>query len=202
MKQNHTSADNNNEQGFILILVLIMLVITSLLGTFASRTSIIEVQIAGNDKVMKQTFYQADGGSELGSRLTEENIFCPQGFSSDDLTIGPNSDIFIEDRNFIKEDDYSIDVGDNPANRHAYFPVGYNTDAPHTNLLFASTAHMNPGNAVQSMAGYEGRGRGAAAGGGQIITDIWSQHYGKTKSETVVHSQWQHIIGIEGTCSY
>lgn len=193
---------NNKEQGFILILVLMMLVITAILGTVALRTSTIEVQIAGNDKVMKQTFYEADGGSELGSRLTEENLSCPQGFANDDLLIGTNSDIFIEERHFTILEDYTINIGDLDANRHAYFPAGYNAGEPHTNLAFASNARLSPGEGAQSMAGYEGRGRGAAAGGGQVITDIWSQHYGKTNSKAVVHSQWRHIIGIEGDCNY
>jgi len=198
----------NKEQGFVLILVLMLLVITSILGIVALRTSTVEIQIAGNDKVMKQTFYEADGGSELGARLTEENISCPQGFANDGIAISstPNSntdnDVYVEDKHFSNEDDYSLEIDDTTANRHAYFPAGYSTGDTHTNLLFASKSVLNPGNASQSMAGYEGRGRGAATGGGQIITDIWSQHYGKTKSEALVQSQWRHIIGIEGDCNY
>lgn len=183
----------------MLILVLMMLVITAILGTVALRTSTIEVQIAGNDKVMKQTFYQADSGSEMSSRLTEENLACAQGFTDDNITIGSNNNIFIEEHHFVNEDDYNIVIGD--ADRHAHFPAVYNTGDPHTNLAFSSSARLRPGSASQSMAGYEGRGRGAATGGGQVITDIWSQHFGANKSETVVRSQWRHIIGIEGECN-
>ena len=50
----------DNEQGFVLIASLLMLMILMIIGVAATNTTIIELQISGNDKLNKQTFYQAE----------------------------------------------------------------------------------------------------------------------------------------------
>ena len=54
-----------NENGAILIIALWVLLILSLLGSMALRTSQIELMIAGNDKLVKQAFYQAESAVNL-----------------------------------------------------------------------------------------------------------------------------------------
>jgi len=51
----------NNEQGFVLVAALMMLMILLVIGIAATNTTTIELQISGNDKLAKQTFYQAEG---------------------------------------------------------------------------------------------------------------------------------------------
>jgi type IV pilus assembly protein PilX len=53
-----------NERGSVLIIALIMLVLLTILGISASTTSDIEVQIAGNERNYKRTFYTANSGIE------------------------------------------------------------------------------------------------------------------------------------------
>ena len=45
-----------NEQGFILITSLLMLMVLLVIGIAATNTTTTELQIAGTDKVMKQNF--------------------------------------------------------------------------------------------------------------------------------------------------
>ncbi len=181
-------------------MALMMLVVVSLLGAVALRISSTEIQIAGNDKLQKQTFYEADGGSQVGARLVEENIACPQGFANDDITVGNNNEVHVAGKQFVNEEDFSLQVDD--SNRHAYLPPTYGAGDPHTNLAFASQVGLTAGSGAQSMAGYEGRGRGAAAGGSHVSTDIWSQRVGLQDSMSQIHSQWLHVIGVEGDCNY
>lgn len=64
----------NNEEGFVLVLSLMVLVVLTLLGITASRTSIIEVQIAGNDNKLKMDFYKAESAAhEMAQRLENED---------------------------------------------------------------------------------------------------------------------------------
>ncbi len=51
----------NNQQGFVLVASLMMLMILLVIGIAATNTTTIELQISGNDKLAKQTFYQAEG---------------------------------------------------------------------------------------------------------------------------------------------
>jgi len=53
---------NQSEQGSITVIALIILVVLTLLGITITRTSSIDVQIAGNEIPFKQNFYVAEGG--------------------------------------------------------------------------------------------------------------------------------------------
>ena len=56
------SVKNQNEQGSITVIALMILVVLTLLGITISRTSTIDIQIAGNEIPFKQNFYVAEGG--------------------------------------------------------------------------------------------------------------------------------------------
>lgn len=58
-----------------------MLLVLTMLGIAATTNTSIELQIAGNDRVHKETFYQAEAGAILGSELLEQNFNCSTGFS-------------------------------------------------------------------------------------------------------------------------
>ena len=75
-----------NEEGFVLITGLMILVILTLLGIAATRNTSIELQIAGNDKLHKETFYAAEADDILGTEVLEQNFACPVGFDP----TGPN----------------------------------------------------------------------------------------------------------------
>jgi hypothetical protein len=51
-----------NEDGSTLIIAVLILLLGTLIGIFATNTSIIEIQISGNDKFHKIAFYGADSG--------------------------------------------------------------------------------------------------------------------------------------------
>ncbi|MBW1971091.1 MAG: hypothetical protein JRI82_16645, partial [Deltaproteobacteria bacterium] len=90
----------NTENGSITVLALIMLALLTLLGISATMTSSIEVQIAGNDDRYKKALYEADGGTEVGFEMLEQNIACPVGFdfSGDEyLDISPDVRVHTKD---------------------------------------------------------------------------------------------------------
>jgi len=68
---NAEAKDNNkavypaghNEDGFVLVATLVILMLLVILGISTTTNTSIELQIAGNDKVYKQNFYQAEGGA-------------------------------------------------------------------------------------------------------------------------------------------
>ena len=58
----------NKEEGSILIVALIVLVLLTLLGIFATRTSEVEIQIAGNDMRYKRNVYSAEAVAMEGAQ--------------------------------------------------------------------------------------------------------------------------------------
>lgn len=59
---NSVQSIENDEQGFILVLALFMLVVLSLLGIFASKTTTVELQVAGNERAAQDIFYVSESG--------------------------------------------------------------------------------------------------------------------------------------------
>lgn len=201
----HAKKPLENEQGMVLIIALLFLLILSTLGIMSLNTSVTEVQIAGNNKVNRQSFSQADGGTEVGGTILEENISCPNGFNGPaPLQIGAievtADKLSTSQLNFwINETEPTVPYPSS-AERHIRFPA--NDAVPHTNIHFFGNSSLSTGNAIQMIAGYEGTGYAAAAGGGQLVTNIDSQHIGQVNSVSVVKTLWRHVIGQEGTCLY
>jgi len=195
----------DNEGGYVLIGVLLILVLLLVIGISSTTNTSLELQIATNDRIHKETFYQADGGTQLAVRLVEESLGTSSPFTALDANgilidpVSPNNTILIVDnslwdnvgsRNENSVSDTARDVayfsGGNPANVN-----------PHTNIIVDGVTSTVAGAGLQMLAGYEGKGKGTAGGGGQILYTIYSQHMGKTQSESVVKVEWRHVIGLE-----
>lgn len=207
MRQQNATNIIDDEQGMVLVISLLFLLILTILGIIATNASITEIQIAGNNKVNRQTFSQADGGTEAAGALLEENISCPTGFAGPaPLQIG-QAEITV-DKFALPETQLNFWINEiepanaYPSNTERHIRIHANDNAPHTNLHFFGNSSLSTGNAIQMLAGYEGTGYAAAAGGGQLVTNIDSQHIGMDNSVSTVRVHWRHIIGQEGTCSY
>ena len=191
-----------NEDGFLLVLTMFVLVVLTLIGISATNVSRIELQIAGNDRVHKETFYQADGGTEVGALLLEENIACPNGFSKSSIDAVTITDAL----NFGLNESEPTETYPSDTKRHIRYNsdvnVAANDTLPHTNLYFWGKTVPATGSAMQMVAGYEGAGYSAATGGGVMVTNIDSQHIGVQNSLSNIRVVWRHFIGHEGTCKY
>lgn len=216
------------EQGFVLVGALLILVILVLVGISATTSTILELQIAGAERVNRETFHSADGGTQLAARLVEESLGhtsgftkltaeantatkCPSGLTPgvlNDTTAGftPNTTILVCDNtlstNEVQRTPSDLSSLTGRAERDlAYYPNGYNSASPnaipHTNITMSGVTTVVQGAGLQMVAGYEGKGKGVAGGGGQILYTIFSQHMGRSNSESMVEVTWRHIIGLE-----
>ncbi len=201
----------NNENGYALLGTLLILVLLIVIGLVASTNTNLEIQIAGNDRIHKETFYQADGGAQIGIRMVEENLGSIGPFTAldaDNILVdpdNPNNRILIVDTTMWENEDPTRDettISD-AARDMAYFPGGYDPGLPdpdvnpHTNIIADGVTSLIEGTGGQMMAGYEGPGKGTAGLGSQILYSIYSQHMGRVQSESVVKVEWRHVIGLE-----
>nr|NJM02671.1 hypothetical protein [Desulfobacula sp.] len=201
----------NNENGYALLGTLLILVLLIVIGMAATTNTSLEIQIAGNDRIHKETFYQADGGTQIGIRLVEESIGNVGPFTAldaDGILIdpdSPNNTILIVDPALVDNEDLTRNQNtmSDTARDLAYFPGGYDAALPdpnistHTNIIADGVTSTVAGAGLQMLAGYEGKGKGTAGGGGQILYSIYSQHMGRSQSESVVKVEWRHVIGLE-----
>ncbi|MBB5346757.1 pilus assembly PilX N-terminal domain-containing protein [Desulfoprunum benzoelyticum] len=209
---------SQKEDGYVLVVALLVMAILSLLGIAGMNTSTFEMQVAGNDWNAKRTFYKADGGISRGIELLELNIACAPGFSGDiveDIHVKSKSlyfnspfDPYPATSPEIPGESDSVTTGislfDEPKVKYdaAYphniddFPPDYDVGY----LYFGGETKMLEGGALQMAAGYEGKGKSAAQGGVAKIYDIYSQFLGPKNSESIIVVNWRHMIGSEGTC--
>jgi len=184
----------SNQTGAAIVLVLLMVAVAIIIGVTAISTSNTELQIATQDVRHKMAFYAADGGTEYGAQILEENIACPGGFSVS--TIG-NLEV---DNPTLWMNASATKPSD--TNRDFYFPSGYTAGEPHTNMTVGGVTVLAAGGAIQMAAGYEGKGKGAPSGGAHIVYDINAEHLGRFNSKALVQLQWRHVVGQEGACIY
>lgn len=58
----------NNDEGFVLVLCLLIMMVLSVGGIMATRTSTTDVKIAGNERSIKNNLYQGEAVSTEGSQ--------------------------------------------------------------------------------------------------------------------------------------
>ena len=81
----------NNEQGFVLIASLMMLMVLMIIGIAATNTTTIELQISGNDKVQKMNFYVAESGWQLGVTWLDGLVVAPSRVNSSIVDVNNSS---------------------------------------------------------------------------------------------------------------
>lgn len=193
-----------NEQGFILVWSLLLLVVVTLLGAAAISTSIFENQMAANEGLHKMTFYQADGGTENGVALLKHNINCISGFGGSSLDGGIEIDgslNFWLANNVVTGIDMASDT-----NRDFYYPRGYAGTEPHTNGRVNGRSQLVTGANLPMLAGYEGKGKALGADGAFLEYEIKVEHIGLRNSRSAVSLTYrvdnQFAANPAGNCVY
>jgi hypothetical protein len=211
----HAKQMIRNEDGSVIFVAIVILILLTLMGMSVTSTSTIEVQIAGNENLHKEAFYFADGATDVGMELLEQNIACPIGFASDNLLIPPNNAVEVIDANFWLQSrppvppgtaftmaEFDEDDNDPSVLGERDIRIPNNDSEPHSNMLFYGNAVMSTGSSIMMAAGYEGKGKGSAAGGAYLLFNVYTRHFGKKGSEVLLMTLWRHVIGMEGDCKY
>jgi hypothetical protein len=71
-----------SQQGAALVIAIMILLLLTILGIYAVTTSTLETKIAGNERVLKDAFYSADGGIDCSRMvitlfITQQNPTLP-----------------------------------------------------------------------------------------------------------------------------
>lgn len=206
------------QEGFILVAAMMVLLILTIMGIAMNRNTTTEIQIAGNDKLHKETFYLADGGTEFAAEALEQNIAClvfaANGNGSTSL---PSGDIMLDgniavDQNSLQFWQNVIGTYSGLANsppypsenlRDMWLPPNFAAGQPHTNITVEGIADLSAGSSILFAAGYLGLGRSMAAGGVTLEYSIDAQHIGENNSESLIRVDYRHVVGREDPfCRY
>jgi hypothetical protein len=205
-ESNHWNLPLNNHRGSALVVALLMLVVLTLIGISATTTTTFELQIAGNDKSYKQAFYAADGATEMVGELMEQNIedrdwdkvdgsgqLSAAGTDIDGANPYYRGNVRVESPNPYMNRE-PMDGIPSDANRDVIYPKLANNSDPHTNIKAVGNTTLSTGSAVQLIAGYEGKGKGAAGGGAWITYDVRAERLDARDTEVRVRLGWRHVL--------
>jgi hypothetical protein len=198
-KTMRTSRLRRQEEGGIMLAALVMLVLMGIIGMAASSSSTTEFRIAANERLYRIAFYAADGATEAGTVLLERSI---EGRSTVSHTSGQAENVCTVD---VRNDDFWTNLNKPPTEDIRIKALG----RCDVNLLFwreraaqerSSGSQPTSGGALPLMAGYEGRGKAAGAGGAFIDYDIGSQSMttagdiGSAGARAKIRVKWRHVI--------
>lgn len=216
----------HKEQGFVLIGALLILLVLVLIGISATTSTVLELQISGAERTHRETFYNAEAGTEIGSDLIEQSINCPGGFTKNDGTntyalLGPNppnkGTLYIKAGKGLTlwaNPAVDVDGTETPgtsddlllANRDASFnytladPSG--TSVPRVDIQIGGVPTKGQGNNLIQLAGYESPGKNSPSGGINRLYNVHAISYGINNSESWLNIEWRHIASKQGACNY
>lgn len=147
----------NQEEGFVLITCMMIMVVLTIIGIMAVSTTEIELLVAGNDKVAKSAFYRADSGIFTAPKVVREAIDVGPGLDIGTMSLDSGGD---QNEFYRKIMGFEDDTG------NIRFPQGegdIDTD------IYRSGAGKLPGESVEFASGYDG-GPSSSQGVGILYT--------------------------------
>jgi hypothetical protein len=205
----------SNQHGSVINVALLILILIFLIGIGLSKMSTTDIKIANNIKQDMATFYEADASLEATGELIEQNLACVTGFrdtvdqdrDGDDLPVNEEiigGMLYVLDLDFAhNERDVAFIPAVDSSDADFYYPPNYgDVTEPHANIKIGGATRFSKGSAIQMAAGYEGLGKGAAAGGASIIYDVYAQRIGVNNTSSIHFMEWVHLIKPSGGCNF
>ena len=201
--------DMNKEDGFILIVTMLILVVLTILCIGALDNSTFEMRIAGNDRQSRVAFNLADGGVYTSGKLISETItliadpnYLANGLvffnlpapAGTNLAVSPNAaDIFHSRvygftpvRDVVADGpyDYLLNVPNNPG-------------ATVYGRIASRSAETIAGGGAEFASGAAGVGTGSA-GGVAITYDIDIDSYTARNASSKLGVRYRKVLGASG----
>jgi hypothetical protein len=160
----------DNQEGVILVTVILLMAIVALLGVIAINTSTVDIQISGNMRRASSSFGGAEAGIDMVVPIIESTLaagaLTPTVLAGG--AIDPGGDLLIE---LTGGSDYNADT---PAASPDVVLNDLNGVEIKVDIdrLYAYTL---PGGAMEFAAGYEGVGAAAAGGGVGVLFRVTSE---------------------------
>ena len=183
-----------NERGVVLIFALVLMLVLTIIGSSATLTSQVDLKLSGNTKVIRTSFYVADGGIQMAPKVVNRIITdraIPSAAETPLLTYDA-ANLVEKIMGYIKDDDHGTDTTDIAMNQGTQGSIAVNVSRLDTHYL--------SGGGVEFAAGTEGVGVGGAAGAA-IIYSLASRGTVGTSPKTTdsdIIAQYRKVVGVAG----
>lgn len=214
--------ENNihQEDGFILVVCLLIMVVLTILGIVATTTTMIELRISGNDKVAKSAFYKADSGIYTSPKAIRQTIVEGGNPPTTALRAIQLNDPAVNDPNdpatwngitvdgtgdfYRKIFGFDLDAAGDTLPTSLYYALDGARLSPATALvdkvdvsILRSGTFPLPGGSVEFASGYEGAGHGTTGGVGVLFT-VTSTGRAPDSALATIEAEYRYIPGTAG----
>jgi hypothetical protein len=174
-----------SEEGSMMVIALLILVILTLIGAAVSTTTRMEVQIAGNERFHKIAFHLADSGTMVAPKVISTCLECSTEENITGVTyLGTSGTFYRELMGYAPHD----------ADRDLRFLLSaYSVDVDVRRIGQVNLA----GRGSEFASGAEGVGVGST-GGVAILYEVDSQAPGPSDSLSNVSAIYRKIVGLAG----
>ncbi len=179
----------NSESGMALVVSLLLLLVATVVGLTALSTSTTNVMIAGNQRLMEINFSGADSGVSVTIPVIETTAY-------DRAISSTYTGLVTDTANFVNEITGALAMNNDTALAapDLQFALGSGAAATTVSMDVDYLYSGYPeGSSIEFAAGYEGLGKGAAAGGMEVYYSIRSSSAGVVGSETDVCALYKYI---------
>ena len=176
----------DNESGMALVTCLLIMVVLAMIGIGISMDSTTEIKIAGNLKNKAVSFQNADTGTNAAPEIIEDNLDKPR--TTNPYTYSDSGSVPVI--KVFKSNIATLNgtLAQKVITIQAAAGNGVNKLPINTTIDIGKTDRLAAGNAIQMAAGYEGKGKSAAAGGHHIYFRCVSHDkQGGTVSNTEIY---------------
>lgn len=201
MKTFNLAESKRTEKGFVLIVTMVMLVVLTLIGVTAIRSSKVELQLSGNGKWLTDSFYRSESGVELTTRLLEDLSTGKVGATGASINVSYGN-VLLPDIDFdlgtplLTQPVWTDPATDTLINTNIFFPrQNVRGSSPYTigqrPLTQIQVRKMNRkpiGGSTET-----GRSGSSPASPPEALFDIWSRNIGRADAEDIVRLEWLHI---------
>lgn len=183
----------HNEDGFVFIVALFVLILLTIIGISATSTTTIDLQISQNDKASKIAFYNADGGIYPTVKLISQTINAGAKIEVPDLGA-------IKYRDRPAGEDPSTDFFNQVMGYDAYdagtLDIQFNLGIYSVNVDVNRTGQKTlVGGGAEFASGAEGIGGGTSVAAYFAVDSFGS---GPTGANSNVGANYRKVVGVPG----
>ena len=184
----------SNERGVVLIFALVLMLVATIIGSSATMTSQLDLKISGNTKVIRTSFYVADGGIQMAPKVISRIITdrALPALSDTPLLTYDDANLLEKIMGYIEEDDPDTDISDISMTQGTQGSIAVDVSRLGTQYL--------SGGGVEFAAGTEGVGVGGSASAAIIYSLASRGTVGTSPRTTVsdISAHYRKVAGVAG----
>jgi len=210
LSRKQPSRSPGREDGFILVVTMMVLVVLTILGIAALDSSVFELRISANDRSAKTAFNLADGSVYSTSKLldaaisgTADPVFGPVTYTGYSTMKPPffavpnNPDDFYRIAMGFDETRTALGANPLPPDFRVQLPDTRDTEVAEVYIV-GRVAEMLAGGGAEFGAGSAGAGVGSGGAGAAVTFDIDVEGFSGRNSRSILSARYRKVLGATG----